>query len=131
MPFQDPNKTILFPSYEIEQILKKIFPAFSTEDVHIVAFLFEVYEEYRNRKVAPDIAFVAIFDKWCRKYKSHPFVLEQLETYTSVLIPYLVKQAQRELEDRQKQEWIEALKKHISVSIYSVPPESKVVSLTK
>lgn len=132
MVFSNPNKIVLFPTYEMENILRKIVPSYCKDDTHIVAFLFEIYEEYRQKKVSPHKAFITILEQWNKKYKNHPFVLEQINIYIPELASYLAQETQREQEQLQQEEHKNALKKHISMKVSNIPLESKAtVGLTK
>lgn len=112
MPFKTLDTTIHFPVHRIEtdltQIIKKHFRCPPGETDGMVTFLFEVREEFIHNKVSPDIAFISVFKKWCRRYAGRPILLEEIQIHSCAIIEYLVSNS-RALDTEQSKEWSNVL----------------------
>ena len=139
MPFKDPNASVLFPIHKIETDLtsrvRKHLKCPMGETDMLVMFLFEVWELFCDEKLNPDIAFIHIFKKWCRRYSRRPMVLKEIEFHSDIIIDYLIAHS-RELEHLDGEEkkifnWANELKAFVHQQVCLAIEGCKPVHLTK
>lgn len=134
MPFQTPDTTIHFPIHQLEsgltQMIKKHFQCPPGDIGPMVTFLYEVREEFRNSHLRPDIAFIYVFKRWCKKYAGRPLILQDIEIHRIAIIDYLVTHS-RTMEQEESVEWVAALSDFVRKEVETAMHPHTPVRLTK